>query len=217
MKEKYFTDSTVELCSRSMMEELRQLKLTRDEPLELGDSALIIIDMQRFFLEESSHAFIPSAGAITGRLERLADLFTERGMPVYLTRHVNSAGEGGMMEKWWGELIEEKDPLSEICAELEKKGETIKKAGYDAFFRTGLEQILKERGVRRVVITGVMTHICCTATALSAFAAGFGVIFPVDGTATSNRLFHEAALLNLAHSCARMVTVNQVAEAMEPG
>jgi isochorismate hydrolase len=43
------------------------------------------------------------------------------------------------------------------------------------------------------------------------------VIFPVDGTARSNRRCHEAALLNLAHSCARMVTVNQVAEAMEPG
>ncbi len=214
MKEKYFDDQNIDFCAGSMIEELEQLRLLRDVNLQSANTALIIIDMQDYFLDEGSHAFIPSAAAIKGRLARLADLFRRKGLPVVLTRHINNPGEEGMMGSWWGELLTGENPLSGICRDLRGKGKVIEKSGYDAFYQTGLEGFLRERGVTRVVVSGVMTHICCAATATSAFVRGFEVIIPVDGTATYNRLFHEAALLNLAHSCAAAVTMENLTARM---
>ena len=76
---------------------------------------------------------------------------------------------------------------------------TIEKHQYDAFFETNLDTILRDSGVEQVVITGVMTHLCCETTARSAFMRGYEVFFPVDGTATYTETHHHASLLNLAH------------------
>jgi len=217
MKERYFDKESIDFCAGSMIEELKQLRLLRDVKLCPEKTALIIIDMQDYFLDESSHAFIPSAAAIRGRLAGMADLFKENGLPVVLTRHINRAGEEGMMGTWWGELLTAENPLSGICGDLRGKGKVIEKSGYDAFYKTGLESYLRERGVGRMVVTGVMTHICCAATATSAFVRGFEVIIPVDGTATCTRLFHEAAILNLAHSCASAVTMEKLSEIIRNG
>jgi len=217
MKERYFDDQSIDFCAGSMIEELKQLRLLRDVNLSPERTALIIIDMQDYFLDESSHAFIPSAAAIRGRLARTADLFEEKGLPVVLTRHINRPGEEGMMGNWWGELLTAENTLSGICEDLKGKGKVIEKSGYDAFYNTELESFLRESGVVRVVVTGVMTHICCAATATSAFVRGFEVIIPVDGTATYNRLFHEAAILNMAHSCASAVTLEKLAVMMRDG
>ena len=217
MKERYLDGQSIDFFAGSIIEELMQLRLLREVKLSPERAALIIIDMQDYFLDESSHAFIPSAAAITGRLAGMADLFKEKGLPVVLTRHINRPGEEGMMGNWWGELLTAENPLSGICGDLKGKGKVIEKSGYDAFYETGLESFLRENGVVRVVVTGVMTHICCAATATSAFVRGFEVIIPVDGTATYNRLFHEAAILNLAHSCASAVTLEELAVMMREG
>jgi isochorismate hydrolase len=212
LKEEYFTEENIDSVSRIMTEELGRMKLVRQHRLEPEKAAMLIVDMQRYFLEPSSHAFVPSAPVITERLARLAGLFTTGGMPVFLTRHLNDRGRPGMMGKWWSEVIAGDNELSGICAELEGCGEVVVKERYDAFSGTVLERELRKRKIGQVVITGVMTHICCAATALSAFARGFEVFFPADGTATFNRLFHEAALLNLSHSCAYVTGTAEVAE-----
>jgi isochorismate hydrolase len=57
----------------------------------------------------------------------------------------------------------------------------------------------------------VMTHLCCETTARSAFTRGSGLL-PVDGTATYNRAFHRASLLNLAHGFASLTFVEDILE-----
>ena len=75
----------------------------------------------------------------------------------------------------------------------------IKKTQYDGFYQTPLEDILREKGISQLVITGVMSHLCCETTARTAFVRGFTVFFPIDGTATYNEDFHWATFLNLSH------------------
>ena len=65
--------------------------------------------------------------------------------------------------------------------------------------------------VTDVVITGVMTHLCCETTARSAFVRGYRVWFPVDGTATFNLDFHLGTLRALAHGFASIPLVRDVA------
>ena len=86
----------------------------------------------------------------------------------------------------------------------------IEKKQYDAFLQTLLEETLRQRKIEQIVITGVMTHLCCETTARSAFMRGFEVFFTVDGTATYNEELHRASLLTLSHGFAVPVTVDEL-------
>ena len=88
----------------------------------------------------------------------------------------------------------------------------LRKSQYDAFYQTALENSLQKKGVSQVVITGVMTHLCCETTARSAFVRGFEVFFIVDGTATYNEDHHMATLRNLSHGFATLMLAEEVQE-----
>lgn len=75
----------------------------------------------------------------------------------------------------------------------------LKKYAYDAFYKTELEKFLKEKEIKDIVASGVMTHLCCETTIRSAFIRGFNVYFPIDATATYNKKFHLATFYNLSH------------------
>jgi isochorismate hydrolase len=167
--------------------------------------------MQRYFLEESSHACIPAAQAIIPKIAELIDSYYQKNLPIIFTRHLNSATDAKMMAKWWRDLIKKDDPLSNIIPEFDlSRGMIIEKSQYDAFYETRLEEILRQKGVTQVVVCGVMAHLCCETTARSAFVRGFEVFFTVNGTATYNERFHRATLLNLAHGFAVPVLVDEI-------
>jgi isochorismate hydrolase len=209
----YFTNENIDGKSKQMLESVERYSAGRRLDYSPEGSALLVIDMQRYFLDERSHAYIPSAKPVLPRLRRLAGAFTARGLPVVCTRHVNSDGDAGMMSLWWDDLIREGDEFSEIVAELQiPEAFVVRKTQYDAFYRTPLEGHLREKGARRLVVTGVMTHLCCETTARSAFMRGFGVYFAVDGTATYREEFHRASVLNLSHGFAVPVMIDELLE-----
>lgn len=200
-RRKYFSPRTIDPLSSEMFFQVLQLVPPGREALSPERSALLVLDMQRFFLERSSHAFVPSAPAILPRVERLVQAYRARRLPVIFTRHENTPDDAGQMARRWRDLIRPGSPEAELV--LDPAGApVIVKHQYDAFHQTGLEALLRERGVEQVVITGVMTHLCCETTARSAFVRGFQVFFVVDGTATYNEEFHRATLINLSHGFA---------------
>ncbi|MCP4152595.1 MAG: isochorismatase family protein, partial [bacterium] len=69
--------------------------------------------------------------------------------------------------------------------------------------------------ITRVIITGVMTHLCCETTARSAFVRNFEVYFTIDATATYNREFHKSTLLNLSHGFASPVLTSDILNLMK--
>ncbi len=167
------------------------------------NSALLVLDMQRFFLNKNSHALIPSTSCIIPVINKLVQKYYKKNLPVIFTKHINNLRNAGNMKKWWKDLIKENSEFSEIIDEIDiSKGIIIEKAQYDAFYKTELEKILKRKGIKQVVITGVMTHLCCETTARSAFIRGFDVFFVIDGTATYNYKFHLSSVLNLSHGFA---------------
>jgi isochorismate hydrolase len=92
--------------------------------------------------------------------------------------------------------------------------QVIVKSQYDAFHNTDLEHRLRRAGVEQVLVGGVMTHLCCESTARSAFVHGFAVFCLVDGMATYNKAFHQAALLNLAHGFSTLLLVDEALQAV---
>jgi isochorismate hydrolase len=211
MKEAYFTPESIDQRAREMLAEVRNFRERHRPEFAPERAALLVLDMQRYFLEKNSHAYIPSAGAIVPKVKELVTAFSARGLPVVFTRHLNTEKDAGRMAAWWRDLIAREDPLSELIPNLEVgAGMVIEKGQYDAFYGTALEEILKERGVSQVAICGVMAHLCCETTARAAFVRGFEVFFIIDGTATYNERFHRATLLNLAHGFAYPLLVEEL-------
>jgi isochorismate hydrolase len=172
--------------------------------------------MQRYFLESTSHAYVPSAISILPGIEKLITSFSYIGQPVIFTRHVNTETDAEMMSRWWGDLISPHSAHSQIVEPLDTTNHFVfEKTQYDAFFGTNLNKTLREYGVEQVVVTGVMTHLCCETTARSAFMLGYEVFFPVDGSATYAEAHHYASLLNLSHGFVYPLLVSDIISGFE--
>jgi bifunctional isochorismate lyase/aryl carrier protein len=211
-KDAYFTPGKIQAISREMLAKLMPFRERHsDQIFGIQKAALLVLDMQHYFLDPNSHAFIPSGPAIIPGILRLVRVFENKQRPVILTRHLNSNSEAFMMRRWWRDLVREDSPLSRVASDLEVPGrKVICKSQYDAFYETPLDAILQAAKIEQVVISGVMTHLCCETTARSAFMHGYEVFVLIDGMATYHRAFHEATLLNLAHGFAFPVLVDEI-------
>lgn len=215
MKERYFTIPSLEQQARELYQQVADLSQKKALAYQPSQSALLVLDMQAYFLEASSHAYIPSAEAILDGIVKLINEYFTHGRPAIFTQQINTTSNAGMMSIWWKDLLTSENPLHKIIPEIDlSMGTLIQKSQYDAFYQTHLEEMLHGKGVTQVVICGVMTHLCCETTARSAFIRGFEVFFPVDGTATYNLAYHKASLLNLAHGFASVVLIKDILEAM---
>lgn len=215
MKDKYFTAETIEEESLALIEEVKYYAGMRLFTTDIRHMALLVVDMQNYFLNPDEHAFIPSAPAILPNVISLMDICREHGIPTILTRHLNNRHDAGLMGIRWHEVIREEDPRSEIIRDISSLGgEVLVKSQFDAFHNTNLEKRLKAAGVKQIIMTGVMTNMCCETTARSAFVKGFEVIMPVDATAAYNYEFHLATFLNMAYMFSRPITTRDLIAAM---
>jgi len=165
--------------------------------LNIASAALLVLDMQEFFLSKDSHAYVPSAQAILPNIQCLIELFRKKNRPVIFSRHSLEAGEDpGIMKEWWRDTVRDGSHESELTRLLvpAESDLILRKTRYSAFFHTGLEAALREKNIISVVITGVTTHLCCDSTARDAFMRDFEVYFVVDATATWTEDFHISSL-----------------------
>ncbi|CAL1374879.1 unnamed protein product [Linum trigynum] len=184
---------------------------TRTRNPDPKTSILLVIDAQNHF----SSMIDP----ILPNLLSTIQLCRHASVPVLFTRHNQKSPEDyGMLAEWWdGDLIIDGTPESELIppiAELaaeEGGGEVIiEKSTYSAFAQTGLQEKLEEMGVKEVIVTGVMTNLCCETTAREAFVRGFRVFFSADATATSDVDLHDATIKNLAYGFAYLVDCDRL-------
>ena len=212
MKNDYFTPKNIDLKARNMLERIRKVSYIRSINFKISNSALLIVDMQNYFLAPDSHAFIPNAIPIVKRIRKLAQKFISLNRPVISTRHINTKKNAKLLGKWWSDIImEDSTKLSEIHEQLKfPEAIKVKKTQYDAFYETNLEGILKKKRIKQMVLTGVMTHLCCETTARSAFVRGFEVFLPVDGTATQSEEFHVASMISLSHGFCVPVLIKEI-------
>ncbi|XP_062079784.1 nicotinamidase 2-like [Humulus lupulus] len=167
-------------------------------------AALLVIDVQNYF-SSMANPILPNLLA-TIRLCRRASI------PVIFTRHCHkSLTDNPVLAEWWnGDIILDGTPDADLMPDLDsvrRPGEDVllEKNTYSAFQGTGLEEILRKRCVEEVIVTGVMTNLCCETTARDAFVKGFRVFFSTDATATANAELHDATLKNLAYGFAYLV------------
>lgn len=168
--------------------------------------ALLVIDMQRYFLS--------IARPILENVMSVVKACQSRGVITIFTRHGHKdvSKDGGMLRKWWGDLIEYGSKDWELIDFLKPPDtdKIVDKNRYSVFQRTGLEEHLKLSKIEELIITGVMTNCCCETTARDAFVKDFRVFFVSDATATANDELHIASLKNLAYGFAHIISTEQL-------
>ncbi|RWX05242.1 isochorismatase family protein [Rhizobium leguminosarum] len=67
-----------------------------------------------------------------------------------------------------------------------KEGDPVVQSGANKFINTDLEKILKDKGVKTVIVTGTASEGAVLNTAAYAALKGMNVILPVDGMSSTN-------------------------------
>ena len=187
---------------------------THEMEIEPGKCALMIVDMQHFFLEPNSPTYTIGGPAILPNAKRLLNAFRQADRPVIFTRHVHHPADldVGIMGWWWEGKCIEGSPESEIVPDLEPlpNEKVVLKHRYSAFYNTDLETVLRCLKIQDIVISGVMTNMCVESTARDAYFRDYRVWIPADGTGSINEEMHLASLMNLALGFAQVTTTESI-------
>jgi biuret amidohydrolase len=198
---------------------MQQIKLEAEPAplsIDLRKSALVIIDMQRDFLEPGG--FGAALGNDVSRLQAavapcksVLGASRQAGILVIHTREGHRSdltdapphkvergdpatriGAAGPM----GRILVRGEPGHDIVPELYPvDGEpVIDKPGKGAFYQTDLELMLKNRGIDTLFVCGVTTEVCVNTTIREANDRGFRCIALSDCCASYFPEFHEAGL-----------------------
>ncbi|MBI4368782.1 MAG: isochorismatase family protein [Elusimicrobia bacterium] len=171
----------------------RHVKLCRDRTW-----GLLIVDMQNFFLDPRSPAFLPASRTIMPNVWRLAENFKKSARPIFWAAHTHS-GEARLMSAWWRHQAPSSSYWSQIAKPLEASpGQIFEKYSYGALSSPDLTRAIKAAGVDALVIAGVMTNLCVESTARQAFDSNIATIIAADAAAAMTEKFHLAGLQNLA-------------------
>src|SRR5438094_773038 len=92
----------------------------------------------------------------------------------------------------------------------------VTKHRYGAFESSDLDLVLRSKGIRTVIMTGVATNVCVETTARQAFLRDYYVVFTSDGTATYSQAEHDTTLANIDNYFGQVVTCDEVAACWQP-
>lgn len=153
---------------------LRDLVGLSDTASPISESALIIIDAQNTYREGIME--LDGVEPALKECKTLLDRFRAAGRPVFHIQH--DAGAGSPYD-----LNERVGKIADIVAPNEGEP-VITKQFPNSFVQTDLEDQLKKAGIKNLILTGFMSHMCVNSTARGAFSLGYNATVVASATAT---------------------------------
>jgi nicotinamidase-related amidase len=185
----------------------------RTTALDSGTTALIVIDFQLEYFDRG-RVPIPDGAKAMANANRLIDFADSHRVPVFHLQHVGPAG---------GPLFASDGELVGFHPDIQPRPNhvSLQKSTASSFASTRLHDALRERGVKTVIISGLMTHMCVSTTARDAKPLGYQVIVAGDAAATrsidawdggtvDHAALHRAALTELTDSFAEVLTTDGI-------
>jgi nicotinamidase-related amidase len=209
----------------------RRETFERELAPEPGRTALVVVDMQRGFLDPGEAMEVPPARDTVAAIQSLLALFRGKRLPVVFTEFVYSEEVPLLV----GRLHPEHQPAkpgaprgfglpSSSCLEGTPSADTVpdltprpgelvvRKRGYDAFAGTALDLALRVRNVTSLVVAGTMTDICVLATVIGAFHREYRVTVVEDGVSTLWPEMQRATLDIIGRAYGRIATAKEIAD-----
>jgi len=204
-----------------------------DEVLALrpASTALLVVDMQRGFVDPGEAMEVPAARESVPRIRALVDVFRAKGRPVVFTEFVYSEAAPLLVGALHPEhrraapgaprgvgrpssSCHEDDPSVVTVAALAPRPDelVVRKRWYDAFAGTPLDGALRARGIDTLVVTGTMTDICVFATVVGAFNREYRVTVVEDAATTLWPEIQRATLDIIGRAYGRVSSAKEVAD-----
>ncbi len=212
-----------------------KVRLGKLHPFDVIDprkTALLVIDMQNYFVKQGHQSEVPLAREIVPNINRLAAELRRRGGHVVWIRNTTA----DTRESWSNyhdylqtrERAERRLKSMEIgedgyeywhLNDIRPEDAQVTKKRYSAFLQgsSDIERHLRDRAIDTVLITGTATNICCESSARDAMMLNFKVVMVADGLATQTDEEQNATLSNFYGQFGDVQTVDEVLQSLERG
>ena len=210
----------------------RQGKLLSHETIDAGRTALVVVDMQNYFVAEGFAAEVPEARDIVPNINRMAKALRAAGGTVVWVqttavgaleqlgqppqahadaRTASTSGSAQLDENHEGFKVYPK--LEALPGDLR-----VKKIKYSAFIAgsSDIDAQLKARGIETLLITGTVTNVCCESTARDAMMLDYRVVMLSDGNASLTDEEHAASLNNFLMFFGDVMTTDEAVARLVP-
>ncbi|WP_232666304.1 cysteine hydrolase family protein [Pseudonocardia sp. TRM90224] len=184
------------------------------------DVALVVVDVIDAFFEPGRPAYYPASADV---LEPLRELLAAARAADRLVVHAVERHRPGLPDFEHHKIpvhCEIGDDQSSFVEGFAPNGRPreveLPKRRYSAFHSTDLDLLLREQGVRTLVVAGVKTNVCVRATVQDAFAAGYEVLVPREATNSNRPHLAEASLEDIDRYFGSVVPLDEALTRLAP-
>jgi ureidoacrylate peracid hydrolase len=207
-------------------------KLHPFDTIDPRKTALLVVDMQNYFVKQGHQSEIPGAREIVPNINRLAAELRRRGGHVAWIRN----GTNDTRQSWsnYHDFLQSPDRAQRRLKSMEvgedgyeywhlndirPEDAQITKKRYSAFIQgsSDVERHLRDRHIDTVLIAGTATNVCCESTARDAMMLNFKVIMVSDSLATHTDAEHNATLSSFYGQFGDVQTVDEVFQSLARG
>jgi len=199
------------------------------DPLDLARTALIVVDLQNFFMQPGSPFEMPAARKIVPNVNSLLGAVRSAGgLAVFLRHTIDDAGPWPMPAWQYKDPVMRQTLAKGLAAgseghtlspllDVQPSDLRLNKCRPSAFVpgSSDLHEHLKARNIDTLIVTGCATNVCCESTARDAQMMDYKVLFVADGTAAPSEELHNASLLTLRYSFAEVIETREVLERID--
>jgi nicotinamidase-related amidase len=173
-------------------------------PISRDNTALVIVDMQKDFLDDGAPCFIPGGRSVVPATERLLRAFRDAELPVMHVITVWKADGVNMSRFTTSEELMKRglregedgiDPVDELTPRPNEY--VVHKTRYSGFFQTELEGLLRALAITYVVTVGVATNYCVRSTVHDAAFRDFLPVVVTDCTTSYTEEEHQQTLKDI--------------------
>lgn len=181
-------------------------------------TALMLIDVINDFFDPTCRNYHPSYDEVLHNIEEILAIarragarvihgmeghrpgadFEHKKLPVHCIVGQHDAEPAGGIQILDGEVV-------------------VRKRRYSAFFGTDLDLLLRERGIDRLVVVGVKSHVCIRATIQDAFAYGYDVALVRECTGSNHAHLHQASLEDIQRYMGSVISLDEAKQMLTSG
>lgn len=196
-------------------------------------TALLVIDMQKTFMDPGAPSEVPVARQIVPNINRLSTAMRKSGGLVAFSIATFPRIAAGGWSSFFDHMVSPDvaraileglapgAPGRALWPDLETGSDDVlfDKARYSAFARDGsdIEKELAARDIDTVIVVGTMTNLCCDSTARDAMQLGYKTIMVSDANAARSDAEHQAALLTFVASFGDVRTTDDIIALIDAG
>lgn len=173
-------------------------------------TALIVIDMQRGFLDESSPCYIAGAQATVPACAAVIAECRRRGIPVFFVTRLYRADGSDVEHTRHESWLRGGRPISPGCREemsaeqpeefgTDERDYHISKPRYSAFFHTELDLLLRRLGINSILLAGTTTPNCIRATCYDGISLEYNVAVLSDCSSSATEEIQRSNLRDMAN------------------